>query len=299
MKSRHIITVVVILTFMTFYFIFDNVFSIWEQASYTRFRPVTTGLPSAQIFRDVQVGDSTADFYVAPAGSARRPLLVVIHGGFLQGGNKKNYAYLGGLGVRQGFVVAVLQLPHFPGIFSRAFVSAETMRARALPEQARRFARFVTSVRTLADRFHFDATKLHVMAHASGALLIGEADLTQFKSLTLVSPLLSLKDNVAQIAPMQLRAIAGFITDADAIKLSPAEWLPKTKMPVFLLCTERDLPYIKDACKQLPLTRPGAPAIERVVVEKPSHFELLFHLGSKIEEATEPLKKFWFNAARL
>ncbi|GAB4430818.1 MAG: hypothetical protein OHK0011_13540 [Turneriella sp.] len=299
MKSRHIITVVVILTFLAFYFIFDNVFSIWEQASYTRFRPVTTGLPSAQIFRDVQVGDSTADFYTAPAGSERRPLLLVMHGGFLQGGNKKNYAYLGGLGVRQGFVVAVLQLPNFPGILSRPFFSAETTRERALPEQAKRFARFVTNVRAMADRFNFDAQKLHVMAHASGALLIGEADVAQFKSVTLVSPILSLKDNVAQIALMQLRAMDGFITDADAIRLSPAEWLPKTKMPVLLLCSERDLPYIKDACKQLPLSRPGAAAVERVMVEKPSHYELMFHLGSKIEEATDPLKKFWFNAARL
>ncbi|HMV34354.1 MAG TPA: hypothetical protein PKM44_14580 [Turneriella sp.] len=299
MKSRHIITFVVILTFLTFYFIFDNVFSIWEQASYTRFRPVTTGLPSAQIFRDVQVGDATADFFVAPAGSARRPLLVVMHGGFLQGGNKKNYAYLGGLGVRQGFVVAVLQLPNYPGILSRPFFSAETLHARALPEQSRRFARFVTNVAALADRFNFDAKKLHVMAHASGALLIGEADLSQFKSVTLVSPILSLKDNVAKIAPMQLRAVDGYIKDADALKLSPAEWLPRTKMPVFLLCTERDLPYIKDACKELPLARPGAAAVERVLVEKPSHFELMFHLGSKIEEATDPLKKFWFINSRL
>lgn len=298
MKSRHIITFVVILTFLTFYFIFDNVFSIWEQASYTRFRPVTTGLPSAQIHRDVVLGDATADFYTAPAGSPRRPLLIVMHGGFLQGGNKKNYAYLGGLGVRQGFVVAVLQLPNYPGILSRPFFSAETARARALPEQARRFARFVTNLQQLADRFQFDASKLHVMAHASGALLIGEADLAQFKSVTLVSPILSLKENVAQIAPMQLRAMHGYINDAGALKLSPAEWLPKTKMPVFLLCTERDLPYIKDACKALPLTRPGATAIQRILVDKPSHFELIFHLGSKIEEATDPLKKFWFEAAR-
>ncbi|HNA80249.1 MAG TPA: hypothetical protein PKY99_12385, partial [Turneriella sp.] len=181
----------------------------------------------------------------------------------------------------------------------RPFFSAETLHARALPEQSRRFARFVTNVAALADRFNFDAKKLHVMAHASGALLIGEADLSQFKSVTLVSPILSLKDNVAKIAPMQLRAVDGYIKDADALKLSPAEWLPRTKMPVFLLCTERDLPYIKDACKELPLARPGAAAVERVLVEKPSHFELMFHLGSKIEEATDPLKKFWFINSRL
>ena len=201
--------------------------------------------------------------------------------------------------MRQGFVVAVLQLPNYPGILSRPFFSAETLHARALPEQSRRFARFVTNVAALADRFNFDAKKLHVMAHASGALLIGEADLSQFKSVTLVSPILSLKDNVAKIAPMQLRAVDGYIKDADALKLSPAEWLPRTKMPVFLLCTERDLPYIKDACKELPLARPGAAAVERVLVEKPSHFELMFHLGSKIEEATDPLKKFWFINSRL
>jgi len=298
MKSRHVFAGIVVLTFLVFYFIFDNIFSIWEQASYTRFRPVTTGLPAAQIFRDVQVGDATADFFVAPHGSARRPLLIVIHGGFLQGGNKKNYAYLGGLGVRQGFVVAILQLPNYPGILSSPFFSASALSARALPEQAKRVARFVANVAALAERFHFDANKLHVMAHASGALLIGQTELKQFKSLTLVSPILSLKDNVAKIAPMQLRAIEGYITDAEALKLSPAEWLPKTQMPVLLICSERDLPYIKDACKELPLARHGAPAIERVLVERPSHFELMFHLGSKVEEATEPLKKFWFDAAR-
>lgn len=299
MKSRHIILGLAVLTFLTFAFIFENVFSIWEQASYTRFRPVTTGLPSAQIHRDIQVGETTADFYVAPAGSARRPLLIVMHGGFLQGGNKKNYAYLGGLGVRLGFVVAVLQLPSFPGILTRPFYSADTLRARALPAQAQRFAKFTAEVGTLAERFNFDAKKIHLMAHASGALLIGEANLQTISSVTLVSPILSLKDNVAQIAPMQLRALEGFITDADALKLSPAEWLPKTQMPVFLLCTERDLPYIKGACKNLSLSRAKAKPIQRVLVDRPSHFELMFHLGSKIEEATDPLKKFWFDNSRM
>lgn len=299
MKSCYLISAIVVMTFLVFYFIFDNIFSIWEQASYTRFRPVTTGLPAAQIFRDVAVGDTTADFYTAPAGSAPRPLLIVVHGGFLQGGNKKNYAYLGGLGVRQGFVVAVVELSRFPGIFSQVWFSTEALKKRALPAQAERLARFVAALPPLAERFRFDAAKLHAFAHGSGALLLGSSGTAQFKSITLVSPILSLKDNVAQIAPMQLRALAGFITDADALRLSPAEWLPHTTMPVLLLCTERDLPYIKDACQKLALSRKQAKPIERVLVEKPSHYELLFHLGSKVEEATEPLKKFWFDAARL
>lgn len=299
MKSRHLITAMVILTFLVFYFIFDNIFSIWEQASYTRFRPVTTGLPAAQIFRDVTVGNGVADFYTAPAGSARRPLLVVVHGGFLQGGNKKNYAYLGGLGVRQGFVVAVVELDRFPGIFSQIWFSTDALKKRALPAQAERFAQFIAALPQLAERFNFDAARIHVFAHGSGALLLAKAGIARFKSITLVSPLLSLKDRVAQIAPMQLRAMVGFLTDAEAITLSPAEWLPKTTMPVLLLCTERDLPYVKEACKNLPLVRTPAKPIERILVGRPSHYELLFHLGSKVEEATEPLKRFWFDAARL
>lgn len=299
MKSRYIVSFLAILTLLTVYFIFDNVFSIWEQASYMRFRPVTVGLPAAQIVRDVRVGDVMVDFYTGPAGSARRPLLLVVPGGFLQGGNKKNYAYLGGLGVRQGFIVAVVQLPHYPGIFSHYFYSHDTLRTLALPAQAEGFARFVRALPDYAERFGFVAENLHAMAHASGALLLAAVELTRFRSLTLVSPFLSLREDILKMPEIQMRAIDGYISDDDAARFSPADWLPGTKMPVLVLCSERDLPFIREACQRLPLERSGAPAIGRVVAEKPSHYELVFHLGSKIEEATGPLKKFWFNNSRL
>jgi acetyl esterase/lipase len=300
MKPRYIVLVLAILTLGVIGFIFDNVFSIWEQASYARFRPVTTGLPSGQIFRDVKVGDVTADIFTAPQNTnqVKRPLLVVVHGGFLQGGNKKNYAYLGGLGVRHGYVVAIVQLPHFPGIFTRPFYSSAALAARALPGQARLLAQFLTEVKTLAPQYGFDGERIHILAHGSGALLLGEADVKQLRSMILVSPIYSLAQNVAQIAPMQLRAIDGFIKDADALKLSPSEWLKRTSSPVLIICTERDLPYIKDACKTAALDRAGAKAMERVIVKKPTHFELMFHLGSKVEEATEPLKKFLLDNAK-
>ncbi|AFM13044.1 alpha/beta hydrolase family protein [Turneriella parva] len=298
MKSRYIVLTLTFLTLLTFAFIFDNVFSIWEQASYARFKPVTTGLPSAQIARDVQVGEVTADFFFAPPGQAKRPLLIVMHGGFLQGGNKKNYAYIGGLGVRLGYSVAIVQLKHYPGIFTRPFFSNETRRSRSLPEQAKNFAVFVRGVGALGERFGFDSAKIHVLAHGSGALLLGDANVESFKSIVLVSPIWSLKENVASIAPMQLRALEGYITDADALRLSPSEWVKTTKNPLLLICSERDLPYIKDACAKATVARANAKPIERVIVQRPSHFELMFHLGSKIEEATEPLKKFLFDNAR-
>jgi acetyl esterase/lipase len=320
MKSKYIIISLVLLTVATFGFIFENVFSIWEQASYARFRPVTTGLPSAQIARDVKVGDVTADIFTvgqdvrgpatdtksvqSPAvpkaeGQIKRPLLVIVHGGFFQGGNKKNYAYLGGIGVRSGYVVVVVQMPHYPGIFTRPFYSAAAREARALPAQAKMFTAFLKGVKTLGDQYGFDGERVHILAHGSGALLLGDADVTAYRSVILVSPIYSLTQNVIQIAPMQLRALDGYIQDADAIRLSPAEWMKRTKSPVLLLCTERDLPYIKDACKGAQLARMGAKPVERVVVQRPSHFELMFHLGSKVEDATEPFKKFLFDNAKL
>lgn len=301
MKPRYIVLILAALTVATFMFIFENIFFIWEQASYARFRPVTTGLPSAQIARDVQVGDVSSDIFIpaAAASATKRPLLVVVHGGFFQGGNKKNYAYLGGLGVRSGYVVAIVQLPRFPGIFTRPFYSAEGLRARALPAQAKRFAEFLSGVRAVADQYGFDPDKIHVLAHGSGALVLGDVDLKAYKSIVLVSPIFSLTNEVIKIAPMQLRALEGFIKDSDALRLSPAEWLKKTQAPVLLLCTERDLPYIKDACKNANLVRAGVNPINRVIVQRPTHFELMFHLGSKIEDATEPFKKFLFENAKL
>lgn len=301
MKVKYIILVLAVLTVGIFGFIFENVFSIWEQASYARFRPVTTGLPSAQIARDVKVGGVTADIFNVPytEGQPKRPLLVVVHGGFLQGGNKKNYAYLGGLGVRHGYVVAILQMPHYPGIFTRPFYSAEGLRARSLPAQAKLLAEFLLNAKQLGPIYGFDGERVHILAHGSGALLLGAADVTKFKSTVLVSPIYSLTQNVAQIAPMQLRALEGYIKDEDAFRLSPAEWLKKTQHPVLLICGERDLPYIKANCKSAALARPGARPIDRIIVQRPSHFELMFHLGSKIEDATEPFKKFLFDNAKL
>ncbi len=300
MKSKYIIGTLAILTVATFVFIFDNVFSIWEQASYARFRPVTTGLPSAQIARDVQIGEVTADIYTAPAATGTaRPLLVVVHGGFLQGGNKKNYAYLGGLGVRNGYTVAIVQLPHYPGIFTKFFFSAKGLESRSLPVQAQNFAAFLNEVKQLGPKYGFDGERIHVLAHGSGALLLGGADVKRYRTISLISPIFSLTNDVGKIAPMQLRALDGYVKDAVAIKLSPSEWLKQTKNPVLIICGERDLPYIKDACKTADLTRPNAKPMSRIIVQRPSHFELMFHLGSKIEDATEPFKKFLFDNAKL
>ncbi len=299
MKGKYVLLGLVLLTAVVAAYIFENVNSILEEASHKRFRPVTTGLPQSQIHRDIEVGSATADFYTAEANQAVRPLLIVVHGGFLQGGNKKNYAFLGGLGVRQGFVVAVLQLPHYPGVVTRPFYSKKSLVALSLEAQAKNFAAFVKDVSTLAQRYRFDAKKIHVMALQSGALLLAAVDLQSLKSLTLVSPILSLKENAAQIAPLQMHAITQAMALSEAEAFAPKTWLPQTRMPVLLLCADRDLPYIKDTCRNFGLMRKGGAPIERFIDSKPSHFEMLFHLGSRIEEASDPLKKFWFDVARL
>ncbi|HRP69347.1 MAG TPA: hypothetical protein PLY93_07435 [Turneriella sp.] len=301
MKTKYIFALLGLGTLFTIFFVFDNIFSIWEEASYARFRPVTTGLHSNQIYRDVQVGAVSVDFYTAPltqGTTIKRPLLVVVHGGFFQGGNKKNYAYLGGLGVRSGYVVAIVQLPRYPGIFTKPFYSNTALKSRSLPAQAKQFAQFLQDVKSLENTYNFDTARVHILTHGSGSLLLGEADVTAFKSVVLVSPLYSLIEHVTDIAPVQLRAIDGYINDAEATRLSPLVWLKKTKEPVLLICAERDLPYIKKACQSADLTRAGSTPIQRVIVKKPSHFELMFHLGSKIEEATDALKKFLFDNAR-
>lgn len=299
MKGKYILFGLLLLTLAVAGYIFENVNSILEEASHKRFRPVTTGLPQAQIHRDIKVGGATADFYTAELTTSMRPLLVILHGGFLQGGNKKNYAYLGGLGVRQGFVVAVLQLSNYPGVITRPFYSNASLKELSLAAQAENFAAFVKDVSSLAPRYRFDAKKVHIMAMQSGALLLATVDLQTLKSLTLVSPILSLKDNAAKIAPLQMRAITQAMTLSEAEAFAPKTWLSQTRMPVLLLCADRDLPYIKETCHDFSLMRKGSVPIERFIDSKPSHFEMLFHLGSRIEDASEALKKFWFDVARL
>lgn len=288
------------LTLASALFIIENIFSIREQASYTRFRPVPVGLPTSQIHRDIQVGEIRADFYTG-FGGPRRPLLIFLHGGFFQGGNKKNYAYLGGLGVRLGYVVAIPEILPYPGMVTTLFYSAEEKKRRALPAQAERLVHFIADLGTLAERFHFDIKRLHIAAHASGSLLVGALDPTQIKSLTLISPILSLeqflaKARLGQNVP-ELRAISGYTSEAEIARLAPERWLAQTEMPVFLICAERDLPAIQESCRDTPLARKKAPSIQRTIAAA-SHFELLFHLGSKVEPATDPLKRFWLENAQ-
>lgn len=119
---------------------------------------------SAQTRADLEValdqpyGASPAErLDVFPAGGSSAPVVLFIHGGYWQGGDKHDVSFIARQLVSAGIAVAVNNYGLAPGN-SLAEMVAQTRRA-------------VAWLRDNADRFGIDGTRIHLMGHSAGGHL--------------------------------------------------------------------------------------------------------------------------------
>jgi arylformamidase len=170
---------------------------------------------------DAPCGESArerVDFF--PAKQSGAPLLVFIHGGWWRFLSKSEFSWVAQSFVAAGYNVALTDYDLCPNVKLQNIVE-QTLRA-------------VAYVYMQADRWEFDATRMHVAGHSAGghlAAMMCAADWSAydkslpkavFKSATLISGIFDLHPLVhirAAQADLQLSA-------ADLIKLSPLSYAP-------------------------------------------------------------------------
>ena len=292
MKLKYIILVLAALTLGVGLFLTENLFTVWEQASFAKFRPVTIKTAASQIHRDVPLAGMDVDIFTGPTGEKiKRPLLIFVHGGFFQGGNKKNYAYIGNQFVRRGYAVILVGVPQYPGLVFRNFRKGASKKKSSLVGQLESFSAFTKQLAGIADQYGFDKNQMHFFSHGSGAVFALAVEPQAWKSIILISPLLSLAE-IPQSMPLSYQsAFRGWISDEFAKAHSWQYRFDKMKNPTLLICSANDLPALREQCEHF-----KEKFSERINLQihetQASHFALLFHVGSKIEPMSVVINNF-------
>jgi arylformamidase len=133
---------------------FPQVLARWQQAT-AAMRAV---LPAQD---DIAYGDGALqklDFY--PATGPNRPLLVFIHGGYWQGGDKRDIGFIAEPYVRAGISVAVINYSLAPAAMIEHMVDEVHAALDALQQQA--------------DSLNIDTGRISLMGHSAGGHLAAQ-----------------------------------------------------------------------------------------------------------------------------
>ncbi|MCA1325861.1 alpha/beta hydrolase [Herbaspirillum seropedicae] len=133
---------------------FPQVLARWQQAT----SAMRAELPAQD---DIAYGDGALqklDFYPAPG--PRRPLLVFIHGGYWQGGDKRDIGFIAAPYVRAGVSVAVINYSLAPAARIEQMVDEVHAALDLLQQQA--------------DSLDIDVTRISLMGHSAGGHLAAQ-----------------------------------------------------------------------------------------------------------------------------
>ncbi len=295
-----LVVFIFITTLATFIYILDNLFLILEKASVMTLKPIKTGVPKELILRQVPYAEKEyhkLDIYTIPADSRPRPVLIFIPGGLWSGSNKKNYAHIGGMGQRNGFVSVILQLPGYYGFLSRQILDEEKLEERRFLAQKRSLEKAIFWIHRQITHYRGDPNNILIIAYGSGAHLIA-LSMMQKEALTrtikksirkmiFLSPFLDILNTSNDFEERYLRPIFGKEFHQ---KNSPLQLETPLNMPVLILSPETDFSFMK---KQTLNFAQKHKNIQYKVIPNSTRKSLVFKLGRRYDQTTKEIKSFW------
>ena len=193
-----------------------------------------------------------------PAGGARQPLWVYIHGGYWQAITKEQNAQFAAGLVRSGFAVANLDYSYCP----------ET----PLPQIVAQIRTALKFLRREADNLGVDASRLHLIGHSAGAhlaaMLAADPDSPPIASALLISGVFELKP----LALLPMGAILGLTDPAVVRRNSPINFRPRPGCRVGLALGARESDEFKRQSADLAATWRADPPL---IVAERTHFDIL------------------------
>jgi len=193
-----------------------------------------------------------------PAGGARQPLCVYIHGGYWQAITKEQNAQFAAGLVRSGFAVANLDYSYCP----------ET----PLPQIVGQIRTALNFLRREADNLDVDASRLHLIGHSAGAhlaaMLAADPDSPPIASALLISGVFELKP----LALLPMGPILGLTDPAVVRRNSPINFRPRPGCRVGLALGARESDEFKRQSADLASTWRADPPL---IVAERNHFDIL------------------------
>ncbi len=297
---KKILLLLAVATVGVIVFIFDNLTTIQEHVAFSAHKPVKHRIASERIKQDAIIPGElkiTADIYgIATPNDPEqvlRPLLVVLHGGYWQGGNKKHYAHLAGLANKAGFITVIPDLPTAPGSIGRLLFSPDE---NILLKQARAIRQISQWLHNDAAALGGDSRKVHILATGTGATAGAQLVLElndSARTLAVFNPILPVMTGKEKfdrnfIAP----ALQGLNDNqkTEILGIWQSNILKKVKIAVL---------YDEQEAASTAIIATGfAQSGTRVDVwhdGRPSPMTGLFRLGRKEEPLTDMLLAFWLD----
>ena len=289
-------TGLLIATMAVILFIADNIHTILERAAIMSLKPIKMGIDKRLLYEDVDINGIDTDIYQCQLLRINCPVMLLLHGGYLQGGKKTNHKHLAGILVRLGYTVAVPRVPTAPGMVSSLFMSEKAIRKRQYPRQKEILSKIIPWLNSHASRYNSRAEKVSVTAiDASGFAALEYLFETGGKDLAAIAILNPIVD--LDISDNDFRK--RYIEPAFSEKYSLSKKIRKVSTPVLLVEAEFSPDFLKN--RVMPFVSEMLARgnnVTHVVAEKSSLQSLVFRLGRRNDRATLALQNFFIEQAQ-
>lgn len=301
-KIKYLLWSLVILAAVTGFYLLENLMTSLHQAAVIAIRPIKDG-----VSRDLKVEDirysplpnAFIDVYSRPSGESNRPVFVFVHGGFYQGGFRRQYRHLGGWAHRQGFIAVLVDYPAIHGMFSAMLASDEEKLQRDYFAQENSIRDALKYIVNNAEQWGGDPDTLILSGHGTGGQLILSSLLddkeaipkveNSIKGMLLFSPIVDLTIDDPLLTGKFLPAAFGSRLD-EVSSNSPMQNIRRFNFPILILSAENDLPYMTDTLARFQANSDND--IRLKITKGQSHQTLLFKLGRQTFDDTQTITQF-------
>ena len=301
-KIKYLLWFLVFLAGVTGVYLLENLMTSLHQAAVIAIRPIKDGVSRELKIEDINYSPSPnafIDVYTRPKGESLKPIFIFIHGGFYQGGFRRQYRHLGGWAHRQGFIAVLVDYPAIHGMFSAMLASNAEKIQRDYFAQEQAIRDVLKFIVENAEKWGGDPGNLILSGHGTGGQLLLSSFLDKkepipevekrISGMLLFSPIVDLTIDDPLLKGKFIPAAFG--SRLNEVKdNSPMQNMKDFNFPILILSAENDLPYMTDSLARFQASSGNDIRIK--ITKGQSHQTLLFKLGRQTFVDTQTITEF-------
>ena len=309
LKKILTLTVVAILvgTIGVFSYIIENIFTIQERTAKMSLKPIKSGVDKKFIHEGVVYSkrdySNEVDVYAQPENK-NAGIVIILYGGYWQGGLPGNYKHLAGIANRAGHVAVVPEIPAAYGVVGRLLLGKESISSRQHPAQLNALIELVQWLNIEAEKYGGDPKRISLLGIGSGSqsalLLALRGDLQRqagmaghLKGVIAINLIADLTVKHDTFNNMYVKPVFG--ENRQTLQLaSPITHLNKEAPPIMIIAPEFEPDYMKVGAEKF-TEQMGALnlKVDYHKIEQRAPKSIVFKTGRRGDPVRELLKKFW------